>query len=85
MVRSRLNSQRALIPFKVEGIMESCAVIGRAGAVEFLSDGKMFVFAGGHASGIRYVNTKGEIPTLSLAQVKAYQATVGGVLVAGKA
>ena len=82
MVRGRPNSQRVLIPFKVSGPLESSAVIRRAGVVEFLSDGKMFFFAGGHASGVRYVHTKGEIPTLSLAQVTAYQATVGGVLTA---
>lgn len=70
------------IPFKVDAPLDNSAVIGRAGVVEFLSDGKMFIFAGGHPSSVRYVHTKGGIPTLSLAQVTAYQATVGGVLAA---
>lgn len=80
LVRGRPNSQRVLIPFKVSGPLESSAVIGRAGVVEFLSNGKMFVLAGGHPSGVRYVHTKGVIPTLLLAQVKAYQTTVGQAL-----
>lgn len=87
VVRGRPNSQRVLLPFRLIGDLplKSSVLAANSGAVEVLADGKCFVLAGGHASGVRYSHCGSRIPTLSLAQLNAYLATVGGVLVAGKA
>jgi len=79
LARGRPNSQRVLLPFRIAGNPphKSSVLAANSGAVELLADGKCFVLAGGHASGVRYSHCGSRIPTLSLAQLNAYLATVG--------
>jgi len=79
LVRGRHNSQRVLLPFRLIGDppLKGSVLAANSGAVEVLADGKCFVLAGGHASGVRYSHSGSRIPTLSLEQLYAYLATVG--------
>jgi hypothetical protein len=69
--------RRLLLPFRFEGELERSVLdVCNDVAVELLGDGKCFVLAGGHDSGVRYSHCGSRIPTLSLAQLNAYLATV---------
>lgn len=58
-IRTRENSRKFLLPFRMEG--ERCPKRkiflepnGKGAAIELLGDGQQFVAAGSHASGVRY-------------------------------
>lgn len=79
LLRGRPNSQRVLLPFRIAGdpSVQSAVLAANNGTVELLADGKCFVMAGGHSSGVRYSHSGSRLPTLSLALLDAYLATVG--------
>jgi hypothetical protein len=73
-VRTRANSAKFLIPFKLDcDIPCKKRIIKTAhGRIELLADGQQFVAAGSHSSGVRYQwspDLPTTIPTLTLAQV----------------
>ncbi len=81
LIRGRPNSTRVLVPFRLEGTLQSLVLeAGRDGNVELLANGKCFVLAGKHPSGVRYTHRGISIPTLSHIQLDAYLATVAKLL-----
>jgi P4 family phage/plasmid primase-like protien len=52
--RTRANSAKFLIPFRMPGSFSKRAITTRAGRIEFLGNGQHFVAIGTHPSGVRY-------------------------------
>lgn len=66
--RSRSNSGKLLLAFRMEGVFRKQRIETPQGVIEFLADGQQFVAVGTHPSGVRYEWEGGlpqEIPTLS--------------------
>lgn len=72
-VRTRENSPKWLIPFRLEGAACKKRIIKTEhGRIELLGDGQQFVAAGSHSSGVRYQwapTLPDQIPTLTLEQL----------------
>jgi hypothetical protein len=71
--RYRSNSQKFLVPFRLEGGQCKKRIIKTDhGNIELLADGQQFVAAGSHSSGVRYLWSPGlpeSLPTLTLDQL----------------
>lgn len=70
--RTRANSPKFLVAFKLPGTHRKRIITTAHGRIEFLADGQQFLLAGTHPSGARYVYTSPtEIPTLSIKEFEA--------------
>lgn len=58
-VRTRANSGKCLLAFRLEGEYRKRIIRTQTGIIEFLANGQQFIAAGTHPSGVRYEWTEG--------------------------
>jgi hypothetical protein len=78
-VRTRANSHKFLLAFRLEGDYRKRVIKTARGAIEFLADGQQFIVAGTHPSGMRYEwlpHLPTEIPTITPEQFESLWATL---------
>jgi predicted P-loop ATPase len=72
--RTRSNSSKFLLPFRLAGNHKKRVIVTTGGKIECLMNGQQFVVAGSHSSGVPYQWEGGrpeEIPELSIDEFKA--------------
>lgn len=73
--RSRSNSGKMLLAFRLDEPMTKRVIPCEGGIIEFLGDGQQFIASGQHTSGVRYewdggAQAPDQIPTISKAQLE---------------
>lgn len=77
--RSRANSKKILLAFRMDEVCRKRIIKTKDGRIELLAEGQQFVAAGSHSSGARYHWLPGlpdQIPTLNMEQVNSIWETL---------